>query len=1170
MSGIKPPSCTPSKTFWLELTGEDALSGHQYCLLEHEGDDVSTIPMEPCADHTGRMGPILAGHVDAPANRSLVLELQGDEKVVVPIINEESIAPYTLKPPQRNYQDNLMVAVHPTLFCDAGELTYPRPVTGFEECLSAPLRNGWVYVFFQGRLWRELSVEVSETSAPVMRDIALERIRQAGESDRDDRPPVGPSIDTLHLPARLQGQDVYDGVELAFSETQWSWQHVEALEAIDSLRQARCRSARAIKGFLDRLPAAMFNDWHLIDELEPMRARDNPLERDIFMPNQWLRDIDGSRTRKTMEEVVAQREAIESEESVVDADMGIYPQTLVPRWRHQLLKAKELPEKDQYTDIIEALPEVTEGSDVFEPLRGRHLLSLTMRDPLFAGRHLAKHMNDGVELMLALLNHINQRPYGNTAELFHNNFRRETLPDGSPNPLYVESSFFDTRLDDSDEGLLLRTVYEVERKALRHSLIEAQGALVRLMADTTRAENLTEVLRDLFDLEAGNDVTGYMQAGPLLQGLTLPVGRIDPLQLPQDAGRMQAEGAEELNESLMLAEHPLATQLLPFKDPSEVLPGDATGEKLRQMVDALEDRRRPMRVVEANVLRSISDYVDQTGDPTVDERLADTRYGAHTLATPFSEISQWWLGGVQAALVKQGAVIEAKVNQVKGAFEGFAQAAIPGRTTLELNQSGDGKSYVFLEVLDESGNTLTSGAAANATLRLADAEGFEAAVRNRPIGNAFHSLTVSPKGLPSILVVADLYNLISAINYEAGSARHKVGMLSAAGDLAVSTSQLISALPQRTARLDTWVGKWSQEAKWFSAMADGVNSGNQHARNIVRSRLQATGWIAGMLTTSIFVWDAAAYALQGRMKLASADLTKAAGVGVMASNDIIAGRILTPAGETLMNRAGVQAVATALRTRIESEIKQRGVGFITRVLSYGIPVLGWSGRVASGWVTVLGFGIYCLGEWLYYNVKDDAVSQWLRGGPFSGDLDDQRSELLDEKGAYLDLVRVMTPLSIKRLAGEGLNDFLEQVGLSTWRGEAESVFVFATPALAITGEPLSMEWVLGYERTHYQALGAAGTKTIASKRGSVSHADYRFDGNHTVYFVVGDAQLPAMVPDTSNHEYVATRYWVQSLKLTYHVRVWDRKKAVYTDHEITETFTDLDLESHAASRFLTY
>ena len=72
-----------------------------------------------------------------------------------------------------------MVSVHPTLFCDAGELTHPRPMSGYEEAIGAPLRTGWIYVFFRGRLWRELSVVTSEDAAPILRDTPVEQARTA-------------------------------------------------------------------------------------------------------------------------------------------------------------------------------------------------------------------------------------------------------------------------------------------------------------------------------------------------------------------------------------------------------------------------------------------------------------------------------------------------------------------------------------------------------------------------------------------------------------------------------------------------------------------------------------------------------------------------------------------------------------------------------------------------------------------------------------------------------------------------------------------------------------------------------------------------------------------------------------------------------------------------------
>ena len=55
-----------------------------------------------------------------------------------------------------------------------------------------------------------------------------------------------------------------------------------------------------------------------------------------------------------------------------------------------------------------------------------------------------------------------------------------------------------------------------------------------------------------------------------------------------------------------------------------------------------------------------------------------------------------------------------------------------------------------------------------------------------------------------------------------------------------------------------------------------------------------------------------------------------------------------------------------------------------------------------------------------------------------------------------------------------------------------------------------------------------------------------------------------MVPNEHNHEYVATRYSVKSLELTFQVKVWDRQREIYTIREISEQLTDLDIEHHAS------
>ncbi|HDZ37588.1 MAG TPA: hypothetical protein ENH62_04770, partial [Marinobacter sp.] len=373
MSAVKAPSCAPSKTFWLELTGQQSLAGHEYVLSEigEDGREVVT-PFEICEKHQGRKGPIFAGHVEQPKKRSLVLQLKGDETINVPIIDEESIGPHVLKAPQRNYQDNLMVSVHPTLFCDSGELTHPRPMSGYEEVIGAPLRTGWIYVFFRGRLWRELAVVTSESAAPVLRDTAVAQARTASVEACNDRKATGPELDVIHIPARLNGTDVYSNVYLAFSETQWSWEYISALELNTDYVTARCRSAKAIWAFLGGQPS-LRGGWKHLDEMPAMRARDSAIESDAALPGHWLHDVDGAKSQQAQDALVAQRDAIEADERVVDADYFIETPSLYPRWRQLHLQG-------------EALPAINAGTDVLNTLRGRHLVTLHLRDSLQAAR----------------------------------------------------------------------------------------------------------------------------------------------------------------------------------------------------------------------------------------------------------------------------------------------------------------------------------------------------------------------------------------------------------------------------------------------------------------------------------------------------------------------------------------------------------------------------------------------------------------------------------------------------------------------------------------------------------------------------------------------------------------------------------------------------------------
>ncbi|MCH8530899.1 MAG: DUF4150 domain-containing protein [Saccharospirillum sp.] len=87
-----------------------------------------------------------------------------------------------------------------------------------EESLDN-LREGWLYVYVDGHLWREL--EVTDSG---YRDVDLHTWHGTDGPDNQARPATGAVMDHLTVPNRLEDAPVE--VQIAFSEVQWSWERI--------------------------------------------------------------------------------------------------------------------------------------------------------------------------------------------------------------------------------------------------------------------------------------------------------------------------------------------------------------------------------------------------------------------------------------------------------------------------------------------------------------------------------------------------------------------------------------------------------------------------------------------------------------------------------------------------------------------------------------------------------------------------------------------------------------------------------------------------------------------------------------------------------------------------------------------------------------------------------
>src|SRR5690554_954077 len=134
-------------------------------------------------------------------------------------------------------QDNTLIAVRPLAEVGRNRPVQQRGVTVHTGLATAMLRPGYLYVFFDNRLWRELEIGPDGK----LSDVDLMHFREQAEGGDlpNERPSAGDWLDDILLPAMLQGQATLHRVRLAYSEIAWSWPYITWLETHPHRLEAR-------------------------------------------------------------------------------------------------------------------------------------------------------------------------------------------------------------------------------------------------------------------------------------------------------------------------------------------------------------------------------------------------------------------------------------------------------------------------------------------------------------------------------------------------------------------------------------------------------------------------------------------------------------------------------------------------------------------------------------------------------------------------------------------------------------------------------------------------------------------------------------------------------------------------------------------------------------------
>lgn len=984
-------ACSP-KAIYLEITGHhEDNAQNEYWL--YQGDDAVERLAEGDASE-GRFGPIVESQKEfleeELADYRLVQKI-GD--IEVPLLQVDEVSQCGLIPKQRAFQHNLMVSTVPMLYLDHHELA------------AGPCRGGFIYVFLNSRLIREVVVNSTEALRFLDSDIAA--YREQGEVPTV-REFSGPALSHMHLPLKLNGETA--NVRLAFSDHPWPWAHIEQLEANPDLIEKRCQplalNESAVVVMLqgqgqnlyqhglevnrDECAGKAWLDW-----FPPMRARDAVYEQAWGSPRDYIEDPTAEGWSALLDQLASERTFFDSDEqeaTLPDIDMARRQRNFSPALRGTLLQQwcnSLRPDEEQAEEAQLALmPTPAATEDCLASLRDQQLCCIFLRDPKQATEHLIADIQASTELLMVLAESMKYHPHGASAELVHANCFMDEGPEGGKNPRYLDD-WLDRRLDRSRESLFSRLAKIEERRLARLRRDEALSALTDQLNDTAPGA-LVHALHDAMLFDDINLLEPYVILARSIDILINGTQPFDPKGTTDELSDYQSPArCQSALETLYKGEHSASALLF---EPEQCRIENGWGEayardvgRIAQASQQILSQKANAATMTADDLLALQNQLVEETNPTADV-MRRVLNGADAVvlstlppliaAIPWLKLGQTMnidiasdyadlkgaLGGglsIKAEL-QNGKVVWLVPSEFQVVTAEMAQASAAIQATATTNALG--------------GNVVSSPG--NQTVR----------VTGRETGEwHFYGARTGYTAFWAVLAVLEVSNTVAAGEavFNNFGGRSGAGVLSAAFDTALLTAQGLKLANSQW----NWAVKTNNFLDYNYTKTDDWRRAMGEAGRV---RGFAT-FVAGLFTTTLVANDAIQMALRGERRAAWLTGAQAATMGVA-----------TVYGSGFGEAAGRISKAQLTRYQLLNRI------------------LGWVGTSRPVPITIISLGASVFFQYLATNNRDDGFSLWVQYGPFGSRRDElegrlrKLSEQEDDKNSvaihnYLEQLRGASP-----------------------------------------------------------------------------------------------------------------------------------------------------------------
>ncbi|ASA55636.1 toxin VasX [Vibrio gazogenes] len=448
-------------------------------------------------------------------NRNVWLSVKAsDGPIMLPLFDNVSYTQRIAKGPQK-YQLHSFIPL--TLLPTFKEHATP------EERI-APLRDGYLYIAYNGKIWREIQISATDDGKPCFKDTNLFAYRQGRDKPvktETKREVTGEALKEIWYPAKENGRKT--NIRMAFSEVQWSGARINRLEANPSELNQRMEK---IEENSEQIRVIRAEAKKQEKPLPEMREREMAIEVLLGEPRLFSRDLAGSWLKSSYESTKSEIENARKDGSIALSQYRNRIQNTQDEHLYDMMLRQTALSEIIGAETKESVKipswNIDSVSDYLTDAKKRFLRGIVLTDPLFELRHLSYLIKSGVSEIGMLLKDASIQPYFKSAELVQRFFVPKKWGK-TENPYH---DFIDTRHFDSSPGGLFRRTMRLTERMLCFNNVQT---LQKQLASHLKAESLVTVLKDITSLDDTNAGGVYPLIGNAISALSLQIGAIDTL-----------------------------------------------------------------------------------------------------------------------------------------------------------------------------------------------------------------------------------------------------------------------------------------------------------------------------------------------------------------------------------------------------------------------------------------------------------------------------------------------------------------------------------------------------------------------------------------------------------------------------------------------------------------